>query len=98
MAAAARIDDISLEESRCRWARAGRQLGTDRYLETRYGISRRIPRSLRLICTFLAEAFNEATLESAQPYLQSSGTGQARLASEFRKMAKLLFAAPPAAA
>lgn len=53
----------------------GRQLGTDRYLETRYEDLTTDPeQSLRRISTFLAEAFNEATLESAQPYLQTSGT------------------------
>jgi Sulfotransferase family len=53
----------------------GRQLGTDRYLETRYeDLTTQPERSLRLICAFLAEDFDEATLESAQPYLQSADT------------------------
>ncbi len=53
----------------------GRQLGTERYREIRYeDLTANPESSLRGVSGFLALPFNEATLESAQPYLQSVGT------------------------
>jgi sulfotransferase family protein len=57
----------------------GRQLGQDRYLEIRYeDLTAQPESSLRGICAFLGLPFAAATLDSAQPYLQSSGTDGAR--------------------
>lgn len=53
----------------------GRQLGPERYLEVRYeDLTAQPETSLRRICAFLALPFDEATLESAQPYLQSASS------------------------
>ena len=51
----------------------GQQLGTERYLEIRYeDLTAQPESSLRQISTFLGLPFNEAMLQSAQPYLQGS--------------------------
>jgi hypothetical protein len=51
------------------------QLGTERYMEIRYeDLTANPENSLKRVCSFLALAFNASTLESAQPYLQTSGT------------------------
>jgi hypothetical protein len=53
----------------------GRQLGSERYLEIRYeDLTANPETSLRRVSSFLALPFNESTLESAQPYLESGGT------------------------
>jgi hypothetical protein len=57
----------------------GRQLGSERYLETRYeDLTAQPESSLRAICAFLELPFDAATLESAQPYLQSGAAGGGR--------------------
>ena len=57
----------------------GQQLGSERYLEIRYEDLTTHPEdSLRQVCTFLVLPFNEATLESAQPYLQSANADPKR--------------------
>ena len=53
----------------------GQQLGSQRYMEIRYEDLTASPEnSLRRVSSFLALPFNESTLESAQPYLQPTGT------------------------
>ena len=57
----------------------GQQLGAGRYLEIRYeDLTAQPERSLRHICSFLGLPFDEATLESAQPYLQGGSEGSQR--------------------
>jgi hypothetical protein len=54
----------------------GQQLRAGRYLEIRYEDLTAQPESaLRRICSFLDLPFDEAILDSAQPYLQSGRTG-----------------------
>jgi len=53
----------------------GQRLGEGRYLETRYeDLTAEPESSLRRICDFLELRFDNAVLESAQPYMQA-GTG-----------------------
>jgi hypothetical protein len=57
----------------------GQQLRTERYLEVRYeDLTTQPESSLRRVCSFLGVPFNEATLESAQPYLESGAAGGKR--------------------
>jgi hypothetical protein len=57
----------------------GQQLGAERYLEIRYeDLTAQPESSLRRICAFLGLPFDAATLESAQPYLQTGSAGGTR--------------------
>jgi hypothetical protein len=57
----------------------GNALGEGRYLETRYEDLTAAPESsLRRICGFLGLRFDEAVLESAQPYMQAANGNSGR--------------------